>query len=75
LYGERRKSRSVTPGTEKTHSQRWHAGRHNSGSGHDYQGRFKFFAVQKSAASLGLETTLRPRGRPKKQATAPDKGS
>ena len=31
--------------------------------------------VQKTAASLGLETTLRPRGRPKKQISASHKGS
>ena len=29
--------------------------------------------VQKTAASLGLETTLRPRGRPKNRSTPPDK--
>ena len=29
-----------------THTQRWHAHRHNSGSGHLYQGRFKSFVVQ-----------------------------
>jgi putative transposase len=29
-----------------THTQRWHAHRHNPGSGHVYQGRFKSFLVQ-----------------------------
>jgi len=29
-----------------THTQRWHAHHHTSGSGHLYQGRFKSFAVQ-----------------------------
>ena len=149
-----------------THTQRWHAHRHNSGSGHLYQGRFKSFVVQeddhfltvcryvernalraglvrraeawrwcslwrrqsgspeeaallsrwpvsypsnwveevnrpqtegelaalrrsvergrpfggerwvrKTATLLGLETTLRPRGRPKKQITGSNKGS
>jgi len=29
-----------------THTQRWHAQRHSSGSGHLYQGRFKSFPVQ-----------------------------
>jgi putative transposase len=29
-----------------THTQRWHAHRHSTGSGHLYQGRFKSFAVQ-----------------------------
>ena len=29
-----------------THTQRWHAHYHNSGSGHLYQGRFKSFPVQ-----------------------------
>ncbi len=29
-----------------THTQRWHAHRHSTGSGHVYQGRFKSFAVQ-----------------------------
>jgi putative transposase len=29
-----------------THTQRWHAHRHTSGSGHLYQGRFKSFPVQ-----------------------------
>lgn len=29
-----------------THTQRWHAHRHSSGSGHVYQGRFKSFPVQ-----------------------------
>lgn len=29
-----------------THTQRWHAHRHNAGSGHLYQGRFKSFVIQ-----------------------------
>jgi len=29
-----------------THTQRWHAHRHTTGSGHLYQGRFKSFPVQ-----------------------------
>jgi putative transposase len=29
-----------------THTQRWHAQRHTSGTGHLYQGRFKSFAIQ-----------------------------
>ncbi len=29
-----------------THTQRWHANRHNSGTGHLYQGRFKSFPIQ-----------------------------
>ena len=29
-----------------THTQRWHANRHSTGTGHVYQGRFKSFPVQ-----------------------------
>ena len=29
-----------------THTRRWHAHRHSSGSGHVYQGRFKSFPIQ-----------------------------
>ena len=29
-----------------THTQRWHAHRHSTGSGHLYQGRFKSFPLQ-----------------------------
>lgn len=29
-----------------THTQRWYAHRHTAGTGHLYQGRFKFFVVQ-----------------------------
>src|SRR5258708_6731746 len=29
-----------------THTQRWHAQRHNKGTGHVYQGRFKSFPIQ-----------------------------
>lgn len=29
-----------------THTQRWHASRHSTGSGHVYQGRFKSFPIQ-----------------------------
>src|SRR6185437_1551124 len=32
-----------------THTQRWHAHRHSTGSGHVYQGRFKSFPVQEGA--------------------------
>jgi putative transposase len=32
-----------------THTQRWHAHRHSTGSGHLYQGRFKSFPVQDDA--------------------------
>ena len=39
-----------------THTQRWHAQRHATGSGHVDQGR-----------SLGLQSTLRPLRRPQKQ--------
>ena len=54
-----------------THTQRWHADRHTTGSGHLYQGRFKSFLVQTDAhlltvcryvernALLGVELCLR----------------
>ena len=32
-----------------THTQRWHAHRHSTGSGHVYQGRFKSFPIQEDA--------------------------
>ena len=32
-----------------THTQRWHAHRHTTGSGHLYQGRFKSFPLQDDA--------------------------
>jgi len=35
-----------------THTQRWHAHRHSTGSGHVYQGRFKSFPVQDDAHFL-----------------------
>ena len=35
-----------------THTQRWHAHRHTTGSGHLYQGRFKSFLVQTDAHLL-----------------------
>ena len=35
-----------------THTQRWHAHRHSTGSGHLYQGRFKSFPVQDDGAFL-----------------------
>jgi len=35
-----------------THTQRWHAHRHNTGSGHVYQDRFKSFVVQEDAHFL-----------------------
>src|SRR5438552_3803089 len=31
-----------------THTQRWHAERHNAGSGHLYQGRFKSFVIEEN---------------------------
>src|SRR5207302_9799666 len=31
-----------------THTQRWHAHRHSTGSGHVYQGRFKSFPIQEN---------------------------
>lgn len=35
-----------------THTQRWHAHYHNTGSGHLYQGRFKSFPVQEEGYFL-----------------------
>ena len=35
-----------------THTQRWHAHHHTSGTGHVYQGRFKSFPVQRSGHLL-----------------------
>ena len=37
-----------------THTQRWHAHRHSSGSGHLYQGRFKSFPVKDDAHLLSV---------------------
>src|SRR5271155_1884971 len=37
-----------------THTQRWHAHYHNTGSGHLYQGRFKSFPVEGGAYFLAL---------------------
>jgi putative transposase len=37
-----------------THTQRWHANRHNAGTGHLYQGRFKSFVVQEDEHFLRL---------------------
>lgn len=37
-----------------THTQRWHAHRHSTGSGHVYQGRFKSFPVAEDAHFLTL---------------------
>jgi len=37
-----------------THTQRWHAHYHNTGSGHLYQGRFKSFPVQEEGYFLTL---------------------
>src|SRR5260370_31153182 len=37
-----------------THTQRWHAHRHNAGSGHLYQGRFKSFVVQEDEHFLSV---------------------
>ena len=42
-YGELSR---FTPWLTLTHTQRWHAHRHSTGSGHVYQGRFKSFPVQ-----------------------------
>ncbi len=37
-----------------THTQRWHANRHNQGSGHLYQGRFKSFVVESDEHLLAV---------------------
>ena len=37
-----------------THTQRWHAHRHSTGTGHLYQGRFKSFPVQEDGHCLTL---------------------
>ena len=37
-----------------THTQRWHAHRHSTGSGHVYQGRFKSFPVQEDEHFLNV---------------------
>ncbi len=37
-----------------THTQRWHAHRHSTGSGHVYQGRFKSFPVQEDEHFLSV---------------------
>ena len=37
-----------------THTQRWHAHCHNTGSGHLYQGRFKSFPVEKGDHFLAV---------------------
>ena len=37
-----------------THTQRWHAHRHSTGSGHVYQGRFKSFPVQQDEHFYGV---------------------
>jgi putative transposase len=61
-----------------THTMRWHASHQTVGTGHLYQGRFKAFPVQRgrpfggdrwaknTAVRLGLQYTLRTRGRPKR---------
>lgn len=38
--------RAASPFVPLTHTQRWHAHRHSTGTGHVYQGRFKSFPVQ-----------------------------
>ncbi len=48
-----------------THTQRWHAHRHSTGSGHVYQGRFKSFPVQDDlissrSAAMWSETPCGP---------------
>jgi putative transposase len=42
-----------------THTMRWHAHYHSSGTGHVYQGRFKSFPVQIDAEDLHLLRTCR----------------
>ena len=42
------------------HTQRWHAHRSSTGTGHLYQGRFKSFAVQHDAHFLTCAATWRP---------------
>ena len=37
-----------------THTQRWHAHRHNRGTGHVYQGRFKSFPIQEDEHFLAV---------------------
>jgi putative transposase len=37
-----------------THTQRWHAHRHNSGHGHLYQSRFKSFPIQRDEHFLSV---------------------
>ena len=63
-----------------THVKRWKEHRHEIGYGHLYQGCYKCFPVETednfgdpncvtdTAKRLGLECTIRPRGRPKKQS-------
>jgi putative transposase len=47
LWPERDRDLSAFTGwLTLTHTQRWHAHYHNTGSGHLYQGRFKSFPVQ-----------------------------
>lgn len=59
-----------------THTHRWHAHRASTGTGHLYQGRYKAFAVQDDTVQrLGLESTVRPRGRPGKRGQDPFKES
>ena len=41
-----------------THTQRWHAHHHSSGSGPVYQGRFKSFRFRLMSTSLRLRGTL-----------------
>jgi putative transposase len=43
-----------------THTQRWHAHRHNAGTGHVYQGRFKSFPVQEDSHFLTVARYIEP---------------
>ena len=45
-----------------THTQRWHAHRHSSGSGPVYQGRFKSFPVQTDEHFLTVARYVERRG-------------
>ena len=44
-----------------THTQRWHAHRHSTGSGHVYQGRFKSFLIQKDKHSHTVARHVEPK--------------
>jgi putative transposase len=57
-----------------THTQRWHAHRRSAGSGHLYPFGGSAWA-KRAAGRLKLESTFRPRGRPKKARKSVKKGS